>query len=94
MRYLYLLLLPVALWAQRPSPKQLSTDQRITGLATRLKQRPGIRSSGLNWLALTSKKCAKRRTALILNALVVWWMKLFGSTRVTTMPVDGASKSR
>ena len=41
MRYLYLLLLPVALWAQRPSPKQLSTDQRITGLATRLKATPG-----------------------------------------------------
>ena len=40
MRYLYLLLLPVALWAQRPSPKQLTTDQRVAALSTQLKATP------------------------------------------------------
>ena len=40
MRYLYLLLLPIALWAQRPSPKQLTTDQRVAALATQLKATP------------------------------------------------------
>lgn len=40
MRYLNLLLLPVALWAQRPSPKQLTTDQRVAALSTQLKATP------------------------------------------------------
>ena len=38
--YFYSLLLPAALWAQHPTPKQLSTDQRITSLATRIKSTP------------------------------------------------------
>ena len=40
MRYLYLLLLPVALWAHRPPPKQITTDQRVTLLAAQLKATP------------------------------------------------------